>query len=128
MKKISMVALGAILFVGAANAGFQQSGANNKTVHGGFVGGTDKITTTDHIKDLRDDTPVVMTGKIVKKTGDEKYLFQDGAGTITVEIEDDDWHGVNVTPDDNVKLHGEVDRGIFNTVVEIDSIELMNQE
>ena len=93
MKKVSIVALGAILLVGAAH----------------------------------DDTPVVMTGKIVKRTGGEKYLFQDGAGTVIIEIDDDDWRGVNVTPNDTIKVYGEIDRGVFNTEVDVDYVELINQ-
>ncbi|MBQ2016909.1 MAG: NirD/YgiW/YdeI family stress tolerance protein, partial [Alphaproteobacteria bacterium] len=53
----------------------------------------------------------------------EKYLFEDATGSITVEIDDDEWRGQTVTPADTVKLYGEVDRGIFKTEIEIDRVE-----
>lgn len=127
MKKVSIVALGAILLVGAAHAEFQETVTTVTTGKGGFSGGTDTIVTTEQITELRDDTPVVMTGKIVKRTGGEKYLFQDGAGTVIIEIDDDDWRGANVTPNDTIKVYGEIDRGVFNTEVDVDYVELINQ-
>lgn len=127
MKRISVFALGAVLLTGASYADFQESVTTVTTGKGGFSGGTDTIITTEQLDELRDDTPVVMVGKIVKRTGGEKYLFQDGAGSVIVEIDDDDWRGVNVTPNDTIKVYGEVDRGIFDTDVDVNYVELVTQ-
>ena len=72
---------------------------------------------------MRDDVPVIVQGHIVQRMGDENYLFEDATGSITVEIDDDDWRGQTITPSDTVKLYGEVDRGIFKTELDINYVE-----
>ncbi len=118
MKKVSLFAIFSAMFAMAANAEFVAVAPA-----GGFVDGNETIVTVDQVKNLRDDVPVVMMGKIVKSMGDEMYLFEDATGTIRVEIDDDDWRGQTVTPNDTVKLRGEVDAGIFTTEVDVDVIE-----
>ena len=122
MKKISLIALSGVLMIGGAYAGFQQG---NNTQRGGFVGGPETIVTVSQVKEMRDDTPVIIQGNILQRMGNEKYLFQDSTGSITVEIDDDDWRGLTVTPNDTVKLMGEVDAGLFNTEIEIESIQIV---
>lgn len=122
MKRISLFALGVILAAGAAHAGFVDESVTTVS-KGGFVDGSEIIVTTTQVKDMRDDTPVIVKGKIVKRTGDEKYMFQDDADTIIVEIDDDDWRGVTVTPEDIVILRGEVDKGILTTEIDVDYVE-----
>ena len=58
---------------------------------------------------LPDDTKVVLEGHIVKKTGHERYEFKDASGTVTVEIDDDDWRGLTVNAQDKVRIEGEVE-------------------
>lgn len=126
MKKISMIALGGILSVGAAFAGFQPDTPVQKpSSMGGFVGGSETIVTIKQVKEMRDDVPVVVQGNIVQRMGDEKYLFEDKTGSITVEIDDEDWRGQTVTPSDTVKLYGEVDAGLFKTEIDVDYVEKM---
>ncbi len=125
MKRISIFTIGMILAAGAANAGFVEESVTAVSSNGGFIEGVETIYTTSQVKEMRDDTPVVVKGKILKRTGDEKYLFQDGADTIIVEIDDDDWRGVNVTPTDIVILRGEVDKGIMTTEIDVDYVELV---
>ena len=72
---------------------------------------------------MGDDKPVVLVGKIEKSLGDEKYLFRDASGTIVVEIDNEDWNGVNVTPNDTVELRGETDKDYFkNPKVDVDAV------
>ncbi len=126
MKKISMIALGGVLSVGAAFAGFQPDTPVQKpSSMGGFVGGSETIVTIKQVKEMRDDVPVVVQGNIVQRMGDEKYLFEDKTGSITVEIDDEDWRGQTVSPSDTVKLYGEVDAGLFKTEIDIDYVEKM---
>jgi len=128
MKKCSLFALGAVLFAGAAYAEFQETTTTMvETGKGGFSGGVETIVTTTQVKEMRDDTPVVMQGNIVQRMGDEKYLFKDSADSITVEIDDDDWRGITVTPQDTIKLYGEVDRGLWNTEIDVNYIEKVTQ-
>lgn len=83
----------------------------------------DAIVTVAQAKKMRDDTPVIVQGNIVQRVGDEKYLFRDGTDSVIVEIDDEDWGGVDVRATDTVKLYGEVDSGLFKTEIEVDRIE-----
>jgi uncharacterized protein (TIGR00156 family) len=126
MKKISLVAFGAVFAVLAnAKAGFDGPDAvvQNKNTKGGFVNENEVIVTVKQVNEMRNDVPVTVKGKILQRMGDEKYLFEDSTGAITVEIDDDDWRGQTITPSDSVKLRGEVDRGIFKTEIDVDYVE-----
>lgn len=127
MKKCSLFVLGAVLFSGVAHAEFQETITTVATGPGGFSAGNETIVTTAQVKEMRDDAPVVLQGYIVQRVGDEKYMFQDSADSITVEIDDDDWRGINVTPQDTVKLYGQVDRGLWGTAVDVDYIEKVTE-
>lgn len=83
----------------------------------------DAIVTVAQAKKMRDDTPVIVQGNIVQRMGDEKYLFRDGTDSVIVEIDDEDWGGVEVRTSDTVKLYGEVDSGLFKTEIDVDRIE-----
>lgn len=123
MKKMSIMAAVCALVAGAAHADFQPNTPQAPSPMGGFVGGTENIVTVSQVKEMRDDTPVIIQGNIVQRMGDEKYLFQDSTGSITVEIDRKDWRGQTVTPSDTVKLYGEVDSGLFKTEIDIDYVE-----
>lgn len=118
-----MMTLAGILTVGAAHADFQPAAQTSAT--GGFVGGKETIVSVKQAKEMRDDVNVILKGKIVQRMGDEKYLFEDNTGSITVEIDKKDWRGQTVTPEDTVKLYGEVDRGMFKTEIDVDYVEKM---
>lgn len=124
MKKISMLAVIGVFACSIAHAGFQGATAPAPAV-GGFVGGAETIVTVAQVKDMRDDVNVVVKGKILQRLGDEKYLFEDATGSITVEIDDKDWRGQTVTPEDTVKLYGEVDRGFMKTEIDVDYVQKM---
>lgn len=127
MKKISMIALGTLFAViGTAGAGFDGPDAapvKNSNPKGGFVNENEVIVTVKQVNELRDDVPVIVKGKILQRIGDEKYLFEDSTGSITIEIDDDDWRGQTISPSDSVKVYGDVDRGIFKTEIDVDYIE-----
>ena len=80
-----------------------------------------QTTTVKQALVLKDNTPVQLKGYIVKATGDEKYQFRDNTGTMTVDIDDDLWHGKSVSATTPVTLIGEVDIDYKPTTrVEID--------
>ena len=127
MKKIFVSTFAILAATVAAMAEFdaQPVKTNNATSKGGFVAGPEVIVTIKQVNEMRDDVPVIVMGKIIQRTGDEKYLFEDSTGSIIVEIDDDNWRGQTVNPQDTVKLYGDVDRGIFKTEIEVDYIEKM---
>ena len=80
---------------------------------GGFEGpGVSSSTVAEALK-MNDDTPVVLKGKIEKSLGNEKYQFNDGTGVIIIEIDDDEWNGVVVKPENTVEIRGEIDKELM---------------
>lgn len=115
MKKILFTTLTIFGISLSANAAFFSNGFGND----------ERITTVRDARTMRDDTHVVLVGKIINSLGDEKYTFSDSTGQITVEIDNDDWNGVNVSPDTTVEISGEVDKGLFKrTKIDVDSVRI----
>ena len=58
-----------------------------------------------------DDAFCVLEGNIIARAPrhHEKYIFQDTTGSMTVDIDDKIFAGRKVTPQDKVRLHGEID-------------------
>lgn len=82
-------------------------------------------TTVAEALKMNDDTAVVLVGQIEKNLGNEKYLFKDGSGTVTIEIDDEDWKGLSVQPTDTVVISGEVDKEMLReTEIDVDTIAL----
>lgn len=119
MKKILAVVALAVTFIAAGNAVAQKAS-------GGFEGPSVNSTTVAEALKLSDDTPVVLVGKIEKSLGGEKYLFSDATGSITVEIDNDDWNGVTVKPENTVELRGEIDKDLMKAPeVDVDSVRIV---
>lgn len=100
-------------------------GQNSQTIQnqqGGFTGPSISKTTVEKAKTFKDDMPVVLEGNIVQHLGKDKYLFRDQTGDITIEIDNDDWKGVTVTPKDSVTIYGEVDKDWNSIEIDVDSI------
>ena len=123
MKKFTIMTALCALVCGPALADFQPN-KPQAPMGGGFVGGNETISTVKQAKEMRDDVPVILQGKILQRMGGDKYLFEDATDSVTVEIDDEDWRGQTVTPNDTVKLYGEVDAGIFKTEIDVDSVSL----
>ena len=70
----------------------------------------------------------VITIEEAQNLGDEKYTFQDKTGSVTIEIDDDDWDGVDVTPADLVEIQGEVDKGWTSFEIDVDTISKVAPE
>lgn len=93
---------------------------------GGFNGPDGReLVSALKAQELADDTDVRLEGFIVQKIGDEEYEFKDDTGTLIVEIDDDDWHGIEVSPADKVQLTGEVDKERSGNTIDVDSIRLV---
>ncbi|MBR3582773.1 MAG: NirD/YgiW/YdeI family stress tolerance protein [Kiritimatiellae bacterium] len=115
MKKTMMALFAAVAVVATAQA--QTGGGFANPNPGGFAGpgpGNSALTVRDALKQ-RDDSWVVLQGRIVASLGDEKYTFQDATGSVMVEIDDDEWRGITVTPETNLEISGELDKEMFET-------------
>ncbi|PJG58362.1 YgiW/YdeI family stress tolerance OB fold protein [Aeromonas cavernicola] len=75
------------------------------------------------LKDLADDSWATLEGKLVKHLGGENYLFRDASGEVEVEVDQKVWRGIEVGPDDLIRIRGEVDHSWNKTEVEVDSLE-----
>lgn len=105
MKKYTSLSIALLSALGLSVTAHAQQNA------GGFTGPSDvsTVSVADALK-LGDDTPVVLNGKIKKNLGNEKYLFSDGSADIVVEIDNEDWRGQNITPQDTIEIQGEIDK------------------
>lgn len=123
MKKSLLMTTAAVAMIALT------SFADAKMKSGGFAGpkgDTDMQATVEQAKNLNDEAYVTMKGNIVKKIGNEKYLFKDNTGTIEIEIDDDDWNGLVVAPEDVVIIEGEVDKGWYDIEIEVDQVKVVN--
>ncbi|MDR0722580.1 MAG: NirD/YgiW/YdeI family stress tolerance protein [Treponema sp.] len=94
---------------------------------GGYTGPSSiNVSKASEVKNMPHDTDVVMEGKIESYLGNEKYLFNDGSDTITLEIDHDVWNGLEVGPNDIVIIYGEVDKKFQRSEVEVERIEKKN--
>lgn len=44
-----------------------------------------------------------------------------------MEIDNEDWRGVTVTPKDTIVIQGEIDKDFFKTEIDVDSVALKNK-
>ena len=106
MKKISIIAVvGAI----TSMAAFAGPNMNNMT----------EVMTVEEVRGLKDNSPVIIRGYLVRQNGEKSYVFQDNTGSINLEIEESDWNGMGVSPNEYIEVWGEVDRNGM-TMVEVD--------
>jgi uncharacterized protein (TIGR00156 family) len=114
MKNKHLVFLGILLSLVGLTANAQQ---------GGYKGPGAVAITVAEAKELRDDSPVILRGKIERFLGNEKYAFSDDSGTITIEIDNKIWSGLSVDQNDTVEITGELDRDFKGIEVEVRTIK-----
>ena len=98
-----------------ALAAFEQTQAN--TNKGGFKGPGAQaiITTVAQAKSARDDAKCELIGSIIEQLpgDDDLYLFKDSTDEIVIELDDDLFKGRTVTPQNQIRIYGEVDNDAF---------------
>jgi uncharacterized protein (TIGR00156 family) len=98
-----------------ALAAFEQTQAN--TNKGGLEGPGAQaiITTVAQAKSARDDAKCELIGSIIEQLpgDDDLYLFKDSTGEIVIELDDDLFKGRTVTPQNQIRIYGEVDNDAF---------------
>ncbi|OOV87004.1 YgiW/YdeI family stress tolerance OB fold protein [Oceanospirillum linum] len=70
-----------------------------------------------------DDSQVCVKGRIIKRLSDEDYLLKDNSGTLTVEISNHLWRGLQLTSEQTILLWGEIDQDPGHTSLEVDALE-----
>ena len=117
----------ALLLAAPAFAGSAPAATSAK--QGGFQGpgSAPAVDTVAKALKARDDSRVALEGRIVSTGAErEEYVFQDGTGKIVVEIDDELFHGRTVTPENVVRIWGEVDTKLArDSEVEVDRFDIV---
>ena len=93
--------------------------------HVGFQDGTaNKVTVVEALK-MNDDSYVTIQGNIVKRISDDKYMFKDSTGTLTVEIDSEKWAGQSVNVHDKLELSGEIEKKFNSTILDVDTLKVV---
>ncbi|WP_406625018.1 YgiW/YdeI family stress tolerance OB fold protein [Acidovorax sp. SDU_ACID1] len=130
----STLAVAAAMALGATVAIAQPSGytgpsnAPKAVVPGTYTGPSNvPLMTVKQLLDTgRDDQVARLQGRIVSFEGDERYIFEDATGRITVEIDNEDFPpGQTVSAEQRVELVGELDKGLRKTEFEVDRVTLL---
>ena len=119
----------AITLVLAAPAFAAFEGPAAATQPGGFKG-PGAVAAADTVAkalEARDESPVVLEGRILSAAKEhEEYVFQDKTGKIIIELDDELFHGRTVTPENTIRIWGEVDTKFGrDSEVEVDRFEIV---
>lgn len=106
------------------NGGFHNGNPQHEQFHkGGFINSNQTVSTIASENTWKDDQFIVLQGKIVEQVGKDDFRVKDASGEIVVEIERKAWQGQDISPNDEVRLYGEVDKSWNKTEVEIHRVE-----
>lgn len=116
MRKITVVLLFLFLLPCSSEAAFKDQKKGYPLSESGSV------ISAEAASKLPDDTRITLRGHIVKHLYSDHYLFRDASGEIKLEIDDDVWKNLVVTPEDLLEIYGEVDKGLTGTEIEVDHV------
>lgn len=121
MKKIVLATL-LTLTTASAFAGF-----NNNNAQGGFQQAAQPAISVQQALKTADNSMITLVGNITKQIDGDEFLFTDGTEQIKVEIDRHVWNGLNVGPNDKVRIYGKLDNEAFEKAeVEVLRIEKAN--
>ena len=110
MKKVlSFLVLSFVLSTLAYAVGFQDNGLN-------------KTSVINALK-MNNNSYVTVEGNIIKQVSDDKYIFKDLTGSMTVEIDTDKWNGMTVKPQDKLELSGEIEKKMSSVILDVDTVK-----
>lgn len=121
---IALLAGAFSLSVFAQQGGFVAT-ENQNGAQSGFSGPGPALISTQQAKKLPDDAWVALEGHITKQISHEHYEFRDDSGTVVVEIDDKYWAGQRVTPQDKVRLEGEVDKDWNSFSIDVKRVRVL---
>ncbi len=106
-----------------ANNHARQGGFTGPTsAQGGFTGPGPNLIGVMQAKQLPDDTWVTLKGHILRHEGKDIYVFKDKSGEARIDIDDDAWGGLHISPQDFVELVGKVDKDWGGVEIEVEIV------
>ncbi|WP_256493401.1 YgiW/YdeI family stress tolerance OB fold protein [Endozoicomonas sp. SCSIO W0465] len=91
------------------------------------VSGDGTTTVAAILKNPHDDMRVVLKGNLVRKIKHETYMFNDGTGEITADIDDNDFPPQPVNANTKVEIIGEVDvNRISGVEIDVKSLRIIS--
>ncbi|WP_114892094.1 YgiW/YdeI family stress tolerance OB fold protein [Haemophilus haemolyticus] len=122
MKKFALATILA-LSTASAFAGFN----GNNTPNGGFKSGAQSVITVKQALNAADNSMVTLVGNISQQIDDDEFLFTDGTAQIKVEIKRRAWNGLEVGPNDKIRINGKLDNEAFEKAeIEVYRVEKAN--
>ena len=122
MKKFAL----ATLFALATTSAFADFNSNN-TQAGGFQQATPAAISVKQALQAADNSMITLVGNITQQIDDDEFWFTDGTGQIRVEIERQVWNGLNIGPNDKIRIFGKLDNEMFDRAeLEVLRIEKAN--
>ena len=122
MKKFALATILA-LSTASAFAGFN----GNNTPNGGFKSGAQSVITVKQALNAADNSMVTLVGNISQQIDDDEFLFTDGTAQIKVEIKRRAWNGLDVGPNDKIRINGKLDNEAFEKAeIEVYRVEKAN--
>lgn len=110
-----LVTVAALVVATAASAQFTGPTTNTRA----------QPSTVAQVASARPGSYVILTGNIVERQREDYFTFRDSTGTIRVEIEDEVFAGRKVTPETNVRITGEIERGFSGRYIDADRLEIL---
>ena len=104
MKKFALATILA-LSTTSAFAGFN----GNTTPNGGFQ----SAISVKQALQAADNSMITLVGNITQQIDDDEFVFTDGTAQIKVEIKRRAWNGLNVGPNDKIRISGKLDNEAF---------------
>ena len=83
------------------------------------------VTNVADAANMAEDTIIYVQGNLTQSLGDEMYIFTDGTGNITVEIDDSLMQGQNFTPNMAVIITASVDKEGNVTSLDAEEVEFV---
>ncbi len=100
---------------------------NNMSDMGSNAASQAKEVKISNLNDLNDEVLVSTVGRISPQTGSDDFSFTDGTGTVMLHMDQDLWNNLNLSPNDEVIVYGEVDKNFLGgTAIEVVRLVKMN--
>lgn len=79
----------------------------------------------DIMQKSKDDQAVILYGYLTQQISAEKYIFSDGQQSIQVEIDEDDFRGLQIDEKTHIKIIGKIEKDFLQSPeIEVELIQI----